>query len=174
MSNFVKAMDKDSEAFKYLKTVFPKISIAKIKKGCFNGPQIEKLINNKDFIGKLGAIEKRAFNGIVATIKNFLGNKRAENYKEIIAEMMSAFRDMKVDMSLEIHFLHDHLEFFPENLGAYSDEHGERFHQDIALIEKRYKGKDYCKMLGEYCWTICRSSSEEHARKRSRTFFVNE
>lgn len=81
----------------------------------------------------MGVIKKRAFNGIVATIKNFLGNKRAENYKEIIAEMMSAFRDMKVNMSLKIHFLYDHLEFFPDNLGDYSDEHGERFHQDILL-----------------------------------------
>ena len=32
-------------------------------------------------------------------------------------------------MSLKIHFLHSHLDFFPENLGDVSDEHGERFHQ---------------------------------------------
>ena len=31
--------------------------------------------------------------------------------------------------------------FFAPNLGAVSDEHGERFHQDITLIESRYKGK---------------------------------
>ena len=30
---------------------------------------------------------------------------------------------------------------FPENLGSVSDEQGERFHQDISLMEKRYKGK---------------------------------
>jgi len=29
-------------------------------------------------------------------------------------------------MSLKIHFLHSHLDFFPENLGAMSDKHGER------------------------------------------------
>jgi len=32
-------------------------------------------------------------------------------------------------------------EFFPENLGEVSDEHGERFHQDIIVIEKQYEGK---------------------------------
>jgi len=30
-----------------------------------------------------------------------------------------------------------HLEFFPENCGSASDEHGERFHQDIAAMEGR-------------------------------------
>ena len=40
-------------------------------------------------------------------------------------------------MCLEMHILHSHLEFFIENLGDVSDEHRERFHQDIASIEKR-------------------------------------
>ena len=42
-------------------------------------------------------------------------------------------------MSLKVHFLHSHLPFFHENLGAVSDEHGERFHQDIAVIERGLK-----------------------------------
>jgi DNA-binding ferritin-like protein len=32
-------------------------------------------------------------------------------------------------MSLKVHFLHSHLDFFPENLGEVSDEQGERFQQ---------------------------------------------
>jgi hypothetical protein len=36
-------------------------------------------------------------------------------------------------MSLKIHFLESHLDFFPENIGRVGDEHGERFHQDIWL-----------------------------------------
>ncbi|UYV75638.1 hypothetical protein LAZ67_13000813 [Cordylochernes scorpioides] len=44
-------------------------------------------------------------------------------------------------MSLKIHFLHSHLDFFPDNLGAVSDEHGERFHQAISSMEKRYQEK---------------------------------
>ncbi|UYV67048.1 unc-93, partial [Cordylochernes scorpioides] len=43
------------------------------------------------------------------------------------------------NMSLKIHFLHSHLDFFPYNLGAVSDEHGERFHQAISSMEKRYQ-----------------------------------
>ena len=33
--------------------------------------------------------------------------------------------------SVKVHFLHDHLGYFPENLGTFSEERGERFHQDI-------------------------------------------
>jgi len=52
-------------------------------------------------------------------------------------------------MSQKLHFLHSHLNFFPENCGAVSDEHGERFHQDICSMEKRYQGKWNCAMLAE-------------------------
>ncbi|GBM75846.1 hypothetical protein AVEN_264975-1 [Araneus ventricosus] len=47
-----------------------------------------------------------------------------------------------------------HLEFFPENLGSVSDEHGERFHQDISNMGARYQGKRNPKMLADYCWTL--------------------
>jgi hypothetical protein len=43
-------------------------------------------------------------------------------------------------MSLKIHFLDPHLDFFPDNLGAVNDEHGERFNQDISALEKQYRG----------------------------------
>jgi hypothetical protein len=34
------------------------------------------------------------------------------------------------------------VEFFPpKNLGEVGEEHGERFHRDIMVMEKRYQGK---------------------------------
>ena len=54
--------------------------------------------------------------------------------------MLEAYRQMGCRMSLKMHFLHSHLNFFPENLGAVSDEQGERFHQDIQAMEARYQG----------------------------------
>jgi hypothetical protein len=39
-------------------------------------------------------------------------------------------------MSLKIHFLNSHLDFIPENLGAVSEEQGERFHRDSKKIER--------------------------------------
>jgi hypothetical protein len=42
-----------------------------------------------------------------------------------------------MSLSLKVHFLHAHLDFFPQNLGAVSDEQGERFHQNISAKKKR-------------------------------------
>ena len=50
--------------------------------------------------------------------------------------MLQNYQEMKVNMSLKIHILHPQLNFFPENLGAVSVEHGKRFPQDIGEIEK--------------------------------------
>jgi hypothetical protein len=76
-------------------------------------------------------------------------------------------------MSLKIHFLHAHLHFFPENFEAVSDAYGERFHQDIATMEKRYGGKWSPAILAEYCWTVTRGTPElaykrKAKRKRSK------
>jgi len=54
------------------------------------------------------------------------------------------------------HFLSSHLDFFPENYGSVSDEHGERFHEDIATVEGRYKEKWSPSMIADYCWTLMR------------------
>ena len=44
---FVKALDKDSNNF--LRTCFPHLSLTKIKEGVFVGPEIRKLMLNKEF-----------------------------------------------------------------------------------------------------------------------------
>ena len=48
-----------------------------------------------------------------------------------------------------MNFLHPYLNFFPPNLGAVSDEQGERFHQDIVTMEKTYQGKFTMNILWE-------------------------
>jgi len=64
--------------------------------------------------------------------RNFLGSEIAENYNEIVLGRIPACSAVECDLSLELHFiLHSRLDFFPVNMGAVSDEHGERFHQDV-------------------------------------------
>jgi hypothetical protein len=61
------------------------------------------------------------------------------------------------------------LDFFSENCGAVSDKHGERFHQDISSIEKKYQGKLECVMLANYCWTLARDApTMEYKRQPKR------
>jgi hypothetical protein len=72
-------------------------------------------------------------------------------------------------MSLKVHHLGSHLDFFPENLGAVSDEHGERFHQHISNMEKRYQGKWSLSMLVDYCWTLKRDVPQVTYSRKSTT-----
>ena len=55
--------------------------------------------------------------------------------------MLLAFRNLGCNMSIKLHFLYAHLDEFPDNLKAVSDELGERFHQDLKTMEHRYQGR---------------------------------
>ena len=84
--------------------------------------------------------------------QNFLGNKKAVDYKDDIKNLLKYYLAMRCCMSRKIHFLNSHLDFFPENLGMVSDEHGEQFHQNISAMEKRYQGFWNDSILADYCW----------------------
>ena len=45
-------------------------------------------------------------------------------------------------------------EFFRPNLGDVSEEHSERFHQDIQAMEKRYQGRWDAAMMDDYIWCL--------------------
>ncbi|GBP14416.1 hypothetical protein EVAR_92401_1 [Eumeta japonica] len=177
MKNFVKAMNKSGAAFQYLRQKFSRLSEAKIKEGIFIGPQIRNLFNDVNFDSVLEGKEKQAWNAFRLVARNFLGNKRSDNYAEFVENILSSYQKLGCNMSLKIHFLHSHLDFFPDNCGALSDEHGERFHQDIANMEKRYQGKWNVPMLADYCWTIYRDVPEaeyKRAAKKRRRNSANE
>ncbi|KAG8232944.1 hypothetical protein J437_LFUL013109 [Ladona fulva] len=40
------------------------------------------------------------------------------------------------NLSIKVHFLQSHLAEFPKNIGAVSDEQGERFHQDMNVMQE--------------------------------------
>lgn len=71
-------------------------------------------------------------------------------------------------MSLKVHFLHSHLDFFPENLGDVSDEHGERFHQEMKTMEQRYQGFWDERMLGDYIWFLIRETDQKKNKRKSK------
>lgn len=121
--------------------------------GVLNGPDIRRLMASDKFHKLLSKFEKEALTNIKAVIENFLGNHRAPNYQEIIKNMMISFEKLHINMSPKIHYLHQHLDFFKDKLGKISDEHGERFHQQIKLIEQRFQGKSKIEnMLAEFIW----------------------
>ena len=52
-----------------------------------------------------------------------------------------SLRGLWCRMSIKLHYLHSHLDKFPDNLGDVSEEKGEKFHQDIKVMEDRYQGR---------------------------------
>jgi len=79
-------------------------------------------------------IELSAWSTLMALIKNFLGNHKAPNYAY-------KYQEMAANMSIKVHYLNSISDVFPENLGDFSEEQGERFHQDIKVVEDRYEGR---------------------------------
>lgn len=164
VAQFVKALDYTSKAFLYLQELFPKLSEAKVKAGIFNGPQTKIIMGQKKFRTLLTAVQRAAWDSVVAVSEGFLGNFRATNYRELVRRLVENFASMGCRMSLKIHMLDAHLDSFKENLGAYSEEHGERFHQDILQFERRYQGRCNERMLGDYIWGLVRESEKQPKR----------
>ncbi|UYV64558.1 hypothetical protein LAZ67_3001179 [Cordylochernes scorpioides] len=167
MKNFVKAMDRNASGFAYLKQKFSSISEAKIKEGIFVGPQIRELQQDGNFQNSLNEVEAAAWNSFRNVCKNFLGSVKVENYRDIVNDLLLSYKALGCIMSLKIHFLHSHLDFFPDNLGAVSDEHGERFHQAISSMEKRYQGKWSPAMLADDCLALKRDLPQAKYRRKS-------
>jgi hypothetical protein len=59
---------------------------------------------------------------------NFLGNHRAENCRDMMADLARPYKAVGCNMSLRVNLLYPYLEFFAENLGELSDEHGFGIH----------------------------------------------
>ena len=98
-------------------------------------------MQNEEFGARLNLLELAVWNAMKSVVVNVLGSHRHEKHPDIIDSMLKAYEQLGARMSLKMHFLHSHLDFFPSNLGEVSDEQGERFHQDISFIEGPYQGR---------------------------------
>ena len=107
-----------------MRSSFAGLSKKKLKAGIFDSPQIRKMINIEDFIDSLLEEENNAWTTFVDVVRNFLGNRRAENFEEMVRRLLRSYHQLGCSMSIKIHFLFSHLEQFPDNLGDYSDEQG--------------------------------------------------
>jgi len=154
MKNFVKALEVKGPALMYLCGKFPRLTFEKVKAGVFIGPQIRQLFKDQQFEGVLSDKEKAAWQSFEKVSNGFLGNFKAANFRKLVQDLKDSYEQLECNMSLKMHFLFSHLDFFPLNCGDVSDENGERFHQDISVMEHRYKGKWSDAMLGDYYWMM--------------------
>ena len=117
----------------------------------------------------MNEVELAAWLSFVEVVKNFRQNYRADNYKETVNNMLGNFRILGINMGIKVHFLHNHLDQFPENLGDVSNEQGERFQQDIKAMEERYQGRLDIKMMADYCRDLkCDKPDSDQSGKSQR------
>ena len=120
----------------------------------------------------MSCIEKCAWNAFVNVVKNFLGNTKPPDYKMLVNELIESYKRLGCNMSVKVHFLHSQVENFPENLGAVSEEQGERFHQDKNNGNKIFRRWDV-HMLVDYCWCLKRDCIDViHARNTKKQKFT--
>ena len=53
-----------------------------------------------------------------------------------------------------------------------SGKHGERFHQDISVMEHRHKGKWSAAMLGDFCWIMKSYALKQNTIDRPKAHIV--
>jgi hypothetical protein len=97
------------------------------------------------------------------------GNHNSENNKDAVADLVQSYTAIGCHMSLDVHLLDSHLDVFLEYPTAVINEYGQRFHQDISTMEKRYHGTLSPSMLADYCWTLRRKVPQAKCIRTSCT-----
>jgi len=104
-------MNQEEVSFTYLWEKFPRLNEAKLKEDIFIGPQIWDLIKDEYFDRLLQGDEKAVWDSFKFVVKGFLGNRRAQNYGDLVNNLLQSYQKLGCNMSLKIHFLHSHLDF---------------------------------------------------------------
>jgi hypothetical protein len=105
MKQFVKALPKTGNCFKYLCKTFPHLSQAKLKDGVFIVPDIRKLMFDEDFPLMMTEIEREAWIAFKSVVTKFLGNNKDPDDVTIVASMLEKFKVLGWLMSLKVHVL---------------------------------------------------------------------
>ena len=175
MKNFVTAMEWEGRGFAFLQQKFHRISFEELKAGIFDGPQIRELMKDSMFDDALSAAELSAWRSLKSVITNFLGNNRSAEYEKEVDKLLKNFEKLWARMSVKMHFLRSHLDYFPQNCGDFSEEQGERFHQDIRVMEERFQGRWDVNFLADCRWCFKRDVvATLHRRKSLKRSFIHD
>jgi len=149
-------VDRTGSAFKYLAEKFPRLSEVKIKRGflwVLRSASSSETICSRTYFR---VTRKKPWDAFRLVSTNFVGNIRAENYKELIEDMLSLYHKRGCNMSLKIHMLYSHLDIFPDNCGMVSDEH------DELLIRKLQRWRNFIRKSTPLpCWLTTVGLSSE-------------
>jgi len=129
MKQFVKELDRSGSCFQYLSIKLLVLSEAKVKWWTTYSKGHERCCIHKYNERRMSGMEC-----IHRSCQEFSRCKEDPHYKETVKNMLEKLRVYGCNMSLKLHLLHSHLDYIPGNLGAFSEEQGERFHQDLKEL----------------------------------------
>ena len=102
-------------------------------------------------------------------IKSVNKHNRTYNYKQRVTDILDAFQKLWCRMSVKMHVLHSHFNYFPDNYEMFCEKQGERFHQEIIVMDKRYQNQWNVSIIADYCWYLKREDSSKYAKKLVQT-----
>ena len=105
------------------------------------GPQIRRMLAFEEVEEQMSDLERNAWQAFRMIVEGFLGNRRKDDHAMVVSNLIESYEKLGCRMSLKLHFLHSHWDFFRNKLRKVSEKHGERFYQDIQVMEKRYQGR---------------------------------
>ena len=91
IQQFVKALDKNGDCFRYIRSRFPGTCYEKVRAGTFDGPQIRTPIRNPAFVLHMTVVESAAWCPYVSVVKEFLEKTKADCYQDIVKQMLTNF-----------------------------------------------------------------------------------
>ena len=78
-------------------------------------------MQDKEFDVDLNETERNAWLSFKRICKEFLGNHKTTNYEDVVQDLLTSYKAVGCKVSLKIHFLESHLDFFSEYLDEVSD-----------------------------------------------------
>ena len=78
--------------------------------------------------GQMSDLERNAWQAFRVIGEGFLGKHRRNDYAMLVSNLIKSYEKLGCRMSLTLHFLHSHLDFFRDNLRIVREEHDEKFH----------------------------------------------
>ena len=116
MKQFVKALDKNGNCFRYICSRLPGTSYEKLTAGILDRPQIRTLIRDPAFVLHVTVVESAAWCSYVSVVKEFLGKTKADCYQDIVKQTLTNFEALMARMSIKIHYLFSNLSRFQKTL----------------------------------------------------------
>ena len=91
----------------------------------------------KQFNEDLNETERNTWLSFKRICKDFSENHKAANHMHVVQNLLTSYKAMGCIMSLEIHFLEFHFDFFPENLGEVSYSARLAHSREVASVESK-------------------------------------